>query len=98
MNPERVFQVLAGPHVSEKAALVADDSNQYVFKVAVDATKPEIRKAVEQLFKVNVEKVTTMKVKGKVKRNRYGYSTRPNWKKAYVSVQPGQEIDLTTAD
>jgi len=97
MNPERVFQVLAGPHVSEKAAIVADAANQYVFKVAVDATKPEIRKAVEQLFKVKVESVTTMKVKGKTKRNRYGYSTKP-WKKAYVSVQPGQEIDFTTAD
>ncbi|MEQ8265543.1 50S ribosomal protein L23 [Pseudohaliea sp.] len=98
MNPERVFQVLAGPHVSEKAAIVADAANQYVFKVAVDATKPEIRKAVEQLFKVKVENVTTMKVKGKTKRNRYGYSTKPTWKKAYVSVQPGQEIDFTTAD
>jgi len=98
MNPERVFQVLAGPHVSEKAAIVADAANQYVFKVAVDATKPEIRKAVEQLFKVKVESVTTMKVKGKTKRNRYGYSTKPTWKKAYVSVQPGQEIDFTTAD
>jgi large subunit ribosomal protein L23 len=98
MNPERVFQVLAGPHVSEKASLVADENNQYVFKVAVDATKPEIRKAVEQLFKVKVEDVTTMKVKGKVKRNRYGFSTKPTWKKAYVRVQAGQDIDFTTAD
>lgn len=98
MNPERVFQVLVGPHVSEKAAVVADGANQYVFKVATDATKPEIRKAVEQLFKVRVENVTTMKVKGKTKRNRYGYSTKPTWKKAYVSVQPGQDIDFTTAD
>jgi len=98
MNPERVFQVLAGPHVSEKASLVADENNQYVFKVAVDATKPEIRKAVEQLFKVKVENVTTMKVKGKTKRNRYGFSTKPTWKKAYVRVQAGQDIDFTTAD
>ena len=98
MNPERVFQVLSGPHVSEKAAIVADDANQYVFKGAVDATKPEIRKAVEQLFKVRVENVTTMKVKGKTKRNRYGFSTKPTWKKAYVRVQAGQDIDFTTAD
>lgn len=98
MNRERVFQVLTGPHVSEKSALVADDSNQYVFKVAVDATKPEIRAAVEQLFKVSVEDVTTVKVKGKVKRNRFGYSTKPSWKKAYVRVQAGQEIDFTAAD
>src|SRR6056297_1890118 len=98
MNPERVFQVLAGPHVSETAAIVADDANQYVFKVAVAATKPEIRKAVEQLFKVKVENVTTMKLKGKTKRNRYGFSTKPTWKKAYVRVQAGQDIDFTTAD
>jgi large subunit ribosomal protein L23 len=70
MNRERVFQVLQAPHVSEKAAIVADANNQYVFKVAVDATKGEIRKSVEQLFKVKVEDVQTLKVKGKVKRNR----------------------------
>ncbi len=98
MNPERVFQVLIGPHVSEKAAIVADDNNQYVFKVAVDASKSEIRKSVEQLFKVDVEDVQTLKVKGKVKRNRYGYSTKPTWKKAYVRIAPGQDIDFASAD
>ena len=98
MNRERVFQVLMGPHVSEKAAIVADDNNQYVFKVAVDATKSEIRKSVEQLFKVNVEDVQTLKVKGKVKRNRYGYSAKPTWKKAYVRVAQGQDIDFTAAE
>ena len=55
MNQERVFQVLVAPHVSEKAAIVADSNNQYVFKVAVDATKAEIKKSVEQLFKVKVD-------------------------------------------
>ena len=75
MNQERVFQVLVGPHVSEKAAIIAEQSNQYVFKVAVDATKPEIKKSVEQLFKVKVSAVRTLKVKGKVKRNRFGFST-----------------------
>ncbi len=85
MNQERVFQVLVGPHVSEKAAVVADENNQFVFKVAVDATKTEIKKSVEQLFKVKVDSVRTLKVKGKVKRNRFGYSTKPTWKKAYVS-------------
>lgn len=98
MNRERVFQVLAGPHVSEKAAVVADQSNQYVFKVAVDATKAEVRRAVEQLFKVDVLNVSTLKVKGKVKRNKFGLSAKPTWKKAYVSVRPGQDIDFTTAD
>ena len=98
MNQERVFQVLAGPHVSEKAAIVADANNQYVFKVAVDATKSEIKKSVEQLFKVKVENVTTLKVKGKVKRNRYGYSTKPTWKKAYVRLEQGQDIDFASAE
>ena len=98
MNQERVFQVLLGPHVSEKAAIVADASNQYVFKVAVDATKLEIRKSVEQLFKVKVDNVTTLKVKGKVKRNKYGFSTRPTWKKAYVRLEQGQDIDFAVAE
>ena len=98
MNQERVFQVLVGPHISEKAAIVADNSNQYVFKVAVDATKAEIKKSVEQLFKVKVENVSTLKVKGKVKRNRFGYSTKPTWKKAYVRLERGQDIDFATTD
>jgi large subunit ribosomal protein L23 len=98
MNRERVFQVLLGPHVSEKAAIVADDNNQYVFKVACDATKSEIRQSVEQLFKVSVEDVQTLKVKGKVKRNRHGLSTKPTWKKAYVRIAAGQDIDFTAAE
>jgi len=98
MNQERVFQVLVGPHISEKAAIVADSANQYVFKVAVNATKSEIRKSVEQLFKVKVDNVTTMKVKGKVKRNRYGYNAKPTWKKAYVRLEQGQEIDFAAVD
>ncbi|TXS96632.1 50S ribosomal protein L23 [Parahaliea maris] len=98
MNQERVFQVLVGPHVSEKAAIVADANNQYVFKVAVDATKLEVKKSVEQLFKVKVDSVQTLKVKGKVKRNRFGYSTKPTWKKAYVRLEQGQEIDFASAE
>ena len=98
MNQERVFQVLVGPHVSEKAAIAADNANQYVFKVALDATKAEIKKSVEQLFKVKVDNVTTLRVKGKVKRNRYGYSTKPTWKKAYVRLEQGQDIDFAVAD
>ena len=98
MKRERVFQVLIGPHLSEKSSIVADTNNQYVFKVALDASKREIRKSVEQLFKVNVEDVQTLKVKGKVKRNRYGYSTKPAWKKAYVRIAAGQDIDFAIAD
>ena len=98
MNRERVFQVLMAPHISEKAAIVSDTHNQYVFKVAVDATKSEIRESIEQLFKVDVREVQTLKVKGKVKRNRYGYSTKPTWKKAYVRLAEGQDIDFANAD
>lgn len=98
MNQERLFQVLVGPHVSEKAAIVADLNNQYVFKVAIDATKLEVKKAVEQLFKVTVENVQTLKVKGKVKRNKFGFSTRPSWKKAYVRLEQGQDIDFAVAE
>jgi large subunit ribosomal protein L23 len=98
MNQERVYQVLLGPHVSEKAATVADLNNQYVFRVAVDATKLEVKKAVEQLFKVSVDDVQTLKVKGKVKRNRFGFSKRPSWKKAYVRLGQGQEIDFAVAE
>jgi large subunit ribosomal protein L23 len=98
MNQERVFQVLVGPHVSEKAAVVADMNNQYVFKVAVNASKAEIRKSVEQLFKVKVENVRTLRVKGKVKRNKHGLSAKTTWKKAYVRLQQGQDIDFASVE
>jgi len=94
MNQERIFQILLGPHVSEKAALAAENSNQYVFKVALDATKLEIKTSVEQLFKVQVDDVRTLRVKGKTKRNRFGWTTKPSWKKAYVRLAQGQEIDF----
>jgi len=98
MNQERIFQILVAPHVSEKAAALAETSNQYVFKVAVNATKAEVRKSVEQLFKVKVEAVQTLKVKGKLKRNKHGQSAKPTWKKAYVRLERGQEIDLAVAE
>ena len=66
MNQERIFNVLRGPHVSEKATIVADQNNQYVFKVASDATKPEIKAAIEALFEVSVTKVNVVNLKGKV--------------------------------
>ena len=96
MNQERVFQILMGPHVSEKAAIVADANNQYIFRVALDATKEEIKHSVEQLFKVAVDDVKTLRVKGKSKRNRFGLTTKPTWKKAYVRLAQGQEIDFAT--
>lgn len=96
MNQERVFQILLGPHVSEKSAIVADNNNQYVFKVALDASKVEIKTSIEQLFKVKVDDVQTLRVKGKTKRNKFGLSTRTTWKKAYVRLEQGQEIDFAT--
>ena len=98
MNPERVYTVLREPHVSEKVTILGDKANQYAFKVAVDATKAEIREAVETIFKVTVEKVTTANVKGKVKRNARGITRKKNWKKAYLTVAAGQEIDYMVTE
>ena len=98
MNRERMFQILMGPHVSEKAAIVADVNNQYVFKVSIDVTKDEIKYSVEQLFEVTVDDVKTLRVKGKKKRNRFGWTTKPTWKKAYVRLVQGQEIDFATVN
>ncbi|MGB0187372.1 MAG: 50S ribosomal protein L23 [Aequoribacter sp.] len=98
MNQERLFQVIRAPHVSEKAAVVADINNQYVFRVALDANKAEVKAAVEKFFKVNVESVSTLRVKGKTKRNRFGFTTKPSWKKAYVTLAQGQEIDFATVE
>ena len=95
MNQERVFKVLVGPHISEKASVLADGKSQFVFKVAVDATKLEIKKAVESLFSVKVDEVRTVNVQGKTKRTARGLGKRNDWKKAYVSLQAGQDLDFT---
>jgi len=97
MNQERVFKVLLGPHVSEKATLLADGKSQFVFKVAIDATKLEVKKAVESLFDVKVASVNTLKSKGKTKRTARGLGRRNDWKKAYIALQPGQAIDFTSS-
>lgn len=98
MNKERILKVLVSPHVSEKAAIVGDTGNQVVFRVAMDATKLEVKRAVELLFRVRVEGVQVANMKGKVKRNRYGESRRPNWKKAYVRLAAGHDIDFALAE
>jgi large subunit ribosomal protein L23 len=98
MNLERVYTILLEPHISEKVSILGDKFNQYAFKVAKDATKPEIREAVETIFKVSVDKVTTANVKGKVKRNARGETRKKNWKKAYITVAQGQEIDYLVTD
>jgi large subunit ribosomal protein L23 len=94
MNQERLMQVLLAPQVSEKATYVADKNNQVIFRVAPDATKPEVKAAVELLFKVSVESVQMAKVKGKQKRVGRRMGSRKGWKKAYVSLKPGQEINF----
>ena len=98
MNEERMYTILLEPHISEKVSILGDRVNQYAFKVAKDATKAEIREAVQKLFKVDVEKVTTANVKGKVKRTMRGETRKKNWKKAYVTVADGQEIDYMFVD
>jgi large subunit ribosomal protein L23 len=94
MNQERLMQVLLAPQISEKATYVADKHEQVVFRVATDATKPEIKAAVELLFKVEVEGVQVANVKGKTKRFKGATGRRKGWKKAFVSLKPGQEINF----
>ncbi len=98
MNQERLLKVLLGPLVSEKSTRLAEQSQQFVFKVLPDATKPEIKKAVEMLFDVNVKAVRVLNVKGKSKRFGRTPGRRSDWKKAYVRLQEGQEIDLMGAE
>ncbi|MGD8266435.1 MAG: 50S ribosomal protein L23 [Chromatiales bacterium] len=93
MNKERLLKVLKAPLVSEKSA-VAGEMNQVVFRVASDATKPEIRRAVEMLFEVDVEDVRVVNIKGKNKRFGQTLGKRSNTRKAYVRLKEGQDIDL----
>ena len=94
MNQERIYQVLVAPHVSEKTAM-GGAHGQHVFKVAVDASKREIKQAVESLFKVEVSAVQTIAVKGKRKRFGQRMGQRKNWKKAVVRLSGNQDIDYT---
>jgi large subunit ribosomal protein L23 len=94
MQKERLMQVLLAPQVSEKSTFVGEKNNQYVFRVADDATKPEIKAAVELMFKTKVKSVQVTNVKGKEKRSGRNVGRRRNWKKAYVSLAQGQEINF----
>ena len=94
-NEGRLAQVLVAPIVSEKATSVAEKHNQVLFKVLRDATKPEIKAAVELMFKVEVEAVNVVNVKGKVKRFGRSIGRRDHVKKAYVSLKPGQELNFS---
>jgi large subunit ribosomal protein L23 len=95
---ERLMQVLVAPHVSEKSARASEQGNQMVFRVARDATKPEIKAAVELMFEVKVDAVQVVNVMGKAKRFGGRQGRRSDWKKAYVKLAQGQTIDFTGAE
>ena len=97
-NPERLHLILLAPVISEKSTMVGELRNQYVFKVARDATKPEIKAAVEMQFKVEVDNVQVVNTMGKTKRFGRFTGRRNHGKKAYVSVKAGQEINFAVGD
>ena len=95
MNREKMYQTVLGPVITEKST-AGSEHNQVTFKVRLEASKPEIREAVEGLFSVKVKAVNTLRVKGKVKRFRGQIGRRSDWKKAIVTLQEGSSIDVTT--
>jgi len=97
MNNERLMKILLRPHVSEKTAMAADNNRQFAFRVLDNASKPEIKQAVELMFNVEVDNVRVLNTKGKSKR--FGATTgkRIDWKKAYVQLKPGFDIEFTGA-
>lgn len=95
ITEERILKVLRAPHISEKATMASENANTIVFKVAKDATKKEIKAAVEKLFDVEVKSVNVLILKGKTKRQGARQGRRSDWKKAYVILKQGQDIDFT---
>jgi large subunit ribosomal protein L23 len=95
---ERLLQVILAPLVSEKSTRLAEKHEQVILKVATTATKPEIKAAVELLFKVQVESVQVLNVKGKSKRFGRFNGRRSDWKKAFICLKPGQELNLAVAE
>ena len=98
MNQERLMKVLVAPIVSEKSTRLADAHRQFAFKVMTDASKPEVRKAVELMFDVKVDNVQIANVRGKTKRFGKSQGKRSDWKKAYVTLAEGHDIDFMGAD
>jgi len=94
ISEERLLKVLLAPHISEKSTMAAEGNNAVVFKVVKDANKAEIKAAVEKLFEVEVDSVRTLNVKGKTKRHGQSFGKRSDWKKAYVVLKEGQDIDF----
>ena len=98
MNESRIASVIIAPIMSEKASILADTQQQYVFKVLPNASKLEVAKAVEMFFSVKVKSVAVLNVKGKTRRTRKGLGRTNNWKKAYVSLHEGHEISFSATD
>ncbi len=98
ISQERLLQVILAPQITEKATRLADNNQQIAFKVRTDATKLEIKAAVELLFKVEVNAVSVINVMGKAKRFGRAMGSRKDWKKAYVSLKPGQEINFAAGE
>ena len=97
MNTAQLYEVIRAPRVSEKTARLQEVSNQYVFEVAKDATKADIKVAVEKIFDVKVESVNVLNVKGKNKSFKFRSGRRGDWRKAYVKLAEGQSIDVMMA-
>jgi large subunit ribosomal protein L23 len=97
-NADRLMTVVLAPVVSEKSTFVADKNRQYVFRVADRATKPQIKAAVELMFKTKVDSVTVLNVRGKTRRFGRVVGRRRNWKKAYVRLATGQEINFAATE
>jgi len=97
-NRERLMTIIRGPHVSEKTSIAAEQHNQVAFKVRTDATKREIRQAVELLFEVSVDEVQVVNCRGKIKRHGGSWGQRAAWKKAYVKLAEGSHIDFVGAE
>lgn len=97
-SQDRLLQVILAPQITEKATRIADKHQQIAFKVRTDATKPEIKAAVELMFKVEVQGVAVANVGGKTKRAGRAMGKRKDWKKAYVSLKPGQEINFAAGE
>lgn len=97
-SQDRLMQIILAPQVTEKATRIADKHQQIAFKVRTDASKPEIKAAVELVFKVEVQDVTVANVGGKTKRAGRSMGKRKDWKKAYVSLKPGQEINFAAGE
>ena len=98
MNQERIMKVLLAPIVSEKSTRLADENRQFAFKVVPDASKPEVRKAVELMFDVKVDAVQIANVKGKIKRSGSTMGKRSDWKKAFVTLAEGHDINFMGAE